>query len=379
MSDATVILHLIGSNFFGGPEKQIVQHLRRLDGTGYTGLIASYEEYGRPNDTLITAAAAGVPTRALPMYGPLDLRAQLVLGRLVRDEKVDLICAHGYKACVMGVMAARSRGIPVLVFSRGYTAENRRIALYEWLDRRFLGRADGVVFVSGQQRKRLDELGVRPRRSWVVQNAVEAGERSAALERECRNELLEELSLPSEGRLIVAAGRLSPEKGHRFLVEAIPAVVASYGSATFLFCGEGVCREELAARAAELGVARHCRFLGFRKDMDRIYRAMDLLALPSLTEGLPNVVLEAFAVGRAVVATRVGGVPELVEDGVSGRLVAPSDPEALAAAIRDCLADAERLRGMGERGYERVRGEFSFEGQARQLREIYDSLLGRNG
>ena len=310
-------MHLIATNFYGGPEKQIVEHLRRLNSALYQGILASFLEGGNPNETLKQAEIAGLKNFGIPMASRFDIRALWKLIQLLRHEKIDLLCTHGYKSTVMGWWAGRKVGIPVVAFSRGYTAENPKVAFYEWLDRRFLKRVNGIIFVSEGQRKRLESFGIIGRRSWVVRNAVAADSSRNPLNGDLRREVLERLGIPSSVEMVVSAGRLSPEKGHRFLVEAIGMLRGSGNNTHFVFCGDGPCQKELEKQSIELEISGICHFVGFRRDLKEIFQAMDLLVLPSLTEGLPNVVLEAFACAKPVVATDVGGVPEIVEDGRS--------------------------------------------------------------
>jgi glycosyltransferase involved in cell wall biosynthesis len=146
-----------------------------------------------------------------------------------------------------------------------------------------------------------------------------------------------------------------------------------------MLCGDGQCRRELEALVMRLGVEKQCRFLGFRRDLGEIFRAMDLMVLPSLTEGLPNVVLEAFAEAKPVVATSVGGVPEIVEDGVSGLLVPPGDSGALADATIRLLLAPDAGKAMGMAGHARLKKDFTFEAQNALLEGIYGEVLSGAG
>ena len=365
------IMHLIATNFYGGPEKQIVEHLKRLSGH-YGGILASFLEGSNPNETLEQAKIVGLKHHGIPMSNRFDIRALWKLIQLLGREKVDLLCAHGYKSTVMGWWAGKKVGIPVIAFSRGYTAENKKVAFYEWLERRALSRLDAIIFVSEGQRKRLESFGIRGRKSWVVHNAISVNSTGTT---DKRKEIFEEFGIPSNATMVVSAGRLSPEKGHRFLVEAIGMLKGSINNTHFVFCGDGPCQKELGKQSKELGISEICHFVGFRRDIDEIFQAMDLMVLPSLTEGLPNVVLEAFACAKPVVATAVGGVPEIVEDGINGILVPKERPDLLADAIKDCLAIPDKRRAMGEAGYQKVKSEFTFESQTQKLETIYDEVL----
>lgn len=373
----TTILHLIATNFYGGPEKQIVEHLRRLDSRNYKCTVGSFLERGE-NEILVHAETVGLKTLGIPMKGPVDISTLRVLNQYVQKTQVDLLCVHGYKAAVIGWLVAVKNKIPVLAFSRGFTAECKKVAFYEWLDRQVLKRVDGIISVSGGQEKKLAAYGVKGKRNWVVHNAVVVPEYDKAGTLSVRAEICKRFTLPENSRIVVSAGRLSPEKGHRFLVEAIQQVVAKYKDVIFILCGDGPCKEELECQAKSSGVDRFCRFPGFQRNIQEIFQAMDLMVLPSLTEGLPNVVLESFALAKTVVATKVGGVPELVVDGENGYLVESQRPDLLAQAILDCLDSPETMAEMGRRGYEKVVAEFSFEGQTKKLEKIYSEVMGTN-
>ena len=165
------VMHLIATNFFGGPEKQIVEHLKRLEMEKYCGIVTSFIEYRKENETLQEAERAGLKFFGIPMNGPIDISAQWKLTQLVHKEKVALLCVHGYKACVMGLWAGRRNKIPVIAFSRGYTTENVKIKFYNWLERIALRNMDGIIAVSEGQLNKLEGLGISNYNSRVVHNA----------------------------------------------------------------------------------------------------------------------------------------------------------------------------------------------------------------
>ena len=369
-------MHLRCAEFYGGPEKQIVEHAKRLDPDKYRIIVAAFADPHKPNELLDQAKSAGLETLSIPTSRALDLRALGALKRALVDRHVALLCTHGYKPSVLGRLASKAKGVPMLAFSRGFLRGSFKVALYEWLERRAFEKAQGVVAVSHGEAKRLQSLGVKNEHIWVVHNAVSAnGLRQE--NRKQQNSVFDRFGIRSGSKLVVSAGRLSPEKGHQYLLEAVAGLNGMAGDISFVFCGHGPCKGDLERKAGELGIADRCRFVGFRKDLDEIFAAMDLLVLPSLTEGLPNVVLEAFAVAKPVVASAVGGVPELVEDGVDGLLVPPKRPDLLAGAIEKCLSAPEKMRAMGAAGYEKVKSRFTFESQARKLEKIYQDTFER--
>ena len=370
------IMHLIASNFFGGPEKQIVEHLKILDSEKYSGAFGTFLE-GDRSDVIDRAVSEGIRTCVVPMAGVLDFTAQIKLNSIIRDNAIDLLCVHGYKASVMGWIAARVNGIPVIVFSRGYTSENLKVKIYEWLEQRILSMADGIVSVSHGQKDKLYRLGITGKRNWVVHNAVNIAldvDGSSVSGNE-RNEVFVDFGVPVDAMLVVTAGRLSPEKGHRYLVEALAKNNLNKEKIFVLFCGEGSCMDNLKKQAKNLGVEKKCLFVGFRHDLQKIFRAMDLFVLPSLTEGLPNVVLEAFSCAKPVIVTPVGGVPELVKDGVNGVFVPPKNPKLLAQAMEHLLRTPKMREEMGLSGFYTVKKKFGFVAQARKLEKIYSEVL----
>jgi glycosyltransferase involved in cell wall biosynthesis len=375
MGKKITIVHLRASNFYGGPEKQIIEHLRRLDQNCYTGWLVSFVEGEKENEMLQVAQKEGIKSVGIPMACQIDCRSLFRLLKLIRRLDADLLCVHGYKACVMGWLAGKRTKIPVLAFSRGDTSENKKVAFYEWLERRILHKVDGIIAVSGGQQRKLEANGIQRQKIWVIQNAISVNAHAHELSPQKKTEIFQELNIPLKSKLVVSAGRLSPEKGHRYFVEAIATLGEKGQGSFFVFCGEGVCREDLERQARNLGVFERCRFAGFRRELPEIFSAMELFVLPSLSEGLPNVLLEAFASGKPVVATAVGGVPEIVDNGVNGLLVPPQRADLLSEAIERFLLNPQLGQEMGISGYTKVKSSFTFEAQTRNLETRYDQLL----
>jgi glycosyltransferase involved in cell wall biosynthesis len=158
------------------------------------------------------------------------------------------------------------------------------------------------------------------------------------------------------------------------LIDAAAEVVRRHPSVGFVIFGEGSQRAELQRQIDRAGLTRHCVLAGFRADLDCYVTHLDLMVLPSHTEGLPNVVLEACAAGVPVLATAVGGSPEVIDDGNTGYLVPPARPDLLAARLIDALADREQLRAVGRHGRERVLASFGFAAQAEEYLELFEEL-----
>ena len=332
-------------------------------------IFASFSEGGLCRSFLGEAQEAGFETIELSSDTPRLLRATCELTQLLRDTDANVLCCHGYKANLLGWAAARRVGIPVVSVSRGWTGECLSVRLYEWLDRRVLRRMDRVVCVSQGQADKVRQAGVADEKITVIHNAVRPG-RFARPKPEYRQRLLELFPVPPK-LIVAAAGRLSPEKGFDVLIDAAATVVAERPEVSFVLFGDGPLREQLAARIARLGLTDKFILTGFSSSLDDYFPHFDLFVQSSHTEGLPNVILEAFAAGVPVVATAVGGTPEIVEDGVNGFLVDSGQPDALAHGIAKLLIDDAIRQKMGSQGYETIEREFSFTQQA----QLYEQLL----
>ena len=285
-----------------------------------------------------------------------------------------LLC-HGYKANIVGRVAARRAGIPAVAVSRGWTGENRKVKAYEWLDRRHLRFMDRVVCVSdGQAAKVRRWCRVPESRIAVVRNSARLST-FENVDPDSRRTLLG--VFPSDtalSRVVLAAGRLSPEKGFGVLVDAAATVCRAHPKAGVVIFGEGVLRPELEAQISARGLTGRVVLPGFRTDLDSLITAADVVVLPSFTEGLPNVALEASAAGVPVVATAVGGTPEVIADDETGFLVPPGEPDLIARKVVALLTDSELRSRMGGAGKRRMRDVFTFDAQAAAYLKLFDTL-----
>jgi glycosyltransferase involved in cell wall biosynthesis len=297
------------------------------------------------------------------------VRGAVGLARLLRNAQVDLLHTHTLAAAnALGRAAARLARIPVV--SHLHIENTFRTATRPVLraaDNLTARRCAALVAVSEDTRRAYERQGY-PRRIEVVYNGVDLdGSRPGGLRAE--------LGIPDAAPLIGEIGRLCDVKGQRELIEAL----AQLPDARVVLVGAdlergGAYQDELEREAERRGVADRVVFAGRRDDARELLADVDVFALPSWTEGLPLVVLEAMAQGKPVVATPVGGTPEVVVDGETGLLVPPRDPPALAAALRRLLDDDTLRARMGEAGYRRVAERFSADAMTRRMLEVYDEV-----
>jgi glycosyltransferase involved in cell wall biosynthesis len=311
------------------------------------------------------ARAESFPVAAADLGRTFRVGGALRLRRLVADA--DLLHTHTLAAA--NTLSALAAPVPVV---RHLHIENHFRPATEPVLRRLdnwtARRCAALVAVSEDTRRAYRAQGY-PDRIEVVYNGIDLDGREPA------GTLRAELGLPDGAPLVGEVARLCDVKGQRELIQALAELPGAW---LVLFGRDleqgGAFQAGLERTAAELGVGDRVVFAGHRPDAPRLVGDLDVLVLPSWTEGLPVAVLEAMAQRRPVVATPVGGTPEVVADGETGLLVPPRDPAALAAAIRELLADPERRRRMGEAGYRRAAERFSAEAMTKRLLELYDRV-----
>jgi glycosyltransferase involved in cell wall biosynthesis len=330
-------LALLPCRFWGGPEKQTLRLAQWLrDNRGVETVISvmpTDAHDAQQNPLLVRAREAGLEATLFLQKRRYDLvEGYRLLRELVARHRPDVVCATGYKA---DVIAAWLDDVPTVATLRGWTAEDAKVRFFEWLDRKSLRRHDAITVVSKTLRDQAIREGVAPARVFWVPNAIDLSQLPPP---RLRDDVCREIGADPKQPLVGAVGRLSPEKGHRVLLDAFRSLLRSAPGARLVLVGDGPEESALRRQAKDLGLSESVTFMGLRKDGQPIIGALDVMALPSFSEGMPNVVLEAFAYGIPVVATAVGGVPDMV-DGRCGWIVPSGDPDSLAAALTETLRD----------------------------------------
>lgn len=317
------------------------------------------------------AERLGLPTLAIEARdNPVSLDALCVW---LREQRIDIFHCHagiGWE-CFGGANSARAAGVPAIIRTEHLpyllTHPIQRLDHQDTVQ-----LVDRIICVSNAVRDSYLEAGVPHSKLTVVRNGI-APKLSPLGKKEAR----EKLGLPQSASIMLTVGRLTEQKGHSYLLEALPRVIERIPDVYAVWAGGGELESDLRTRARELGLRDRILFLSQRVDVAELLTAADLFVLPSLFEGLPLVVLEAQAVGLPVVGTRVCGTNEAVEDGVTGRVVAPRDPQALCEAIIEVLAKPELAARWGIAGKNRVRREFTVERMARETAAVYEDVFGR--
>lgn len=346
------LLWLFDSLGAGGAESLAVTFARSVDPAAYRLTVAAL------------SGAAGVHAERLRADGVqvVDLLARSLRDRtafrrllqLVRKEQIDLIHAHLTYSSIWSALVTRSTGVPSLASL--HVAPSATRALHDSLRHRIsVGLRDrlmifmmnrwstGVIAVSAALREDYVARGLKKEKVTVVHNGVDL-DRFRRPRQESRAQLAREFALTSERPIVATVSVLRPRKGVEVLLEAIRTIPG----ADFLIIGDGSERERWTALAESLGVSSRIRWAGYRTDVDALLAGCDLFVHPSLDDAFPTVLLEAMGAGLPVIASRVGGIPEIVDEGLTGWLVAPGDAPALSAGIRRVLADQQVMHRMQE-------------------------------
>jgi glycosyltransferase involved in cell wall biosynthesis len=292
----------------------------------------------------------------------------------LRRNGIGILHTHGYRSDLIGYLATRGTPTSIVTTHHGWIRNSRRQRLMVRMALTLSRAFDGVEVVSNRLREELPASLKTGDRVRVVHNAIVLADYVPAGAGE---EVRRALGVPPDCCLLAAVGRMSPEKGCVEMLEAFEQVARASPRAQLVFVGEGPLQPEMARRASERGLGSRVHFAGHQERVQPFYEAADVVVSPSRTEGLSNVLLEALAFRLPVVATKVGGNAEIVDDRVSGLLVRPGDPGALAEAIIEILADRELRDRLARNGYARVVEEFAFEGRMRKEELFYEHVLGR--
>ncbi len=366
-----VLAELAGSAGYGGGERYLELLFDRLDHRQFAPLLICPE----PGPFVEKMKVKGIPTNVVqlaPLFNPFAL---MRLTWLLRRKQVMILQTHGARANVYGRLAAWLAGVPCVISTvhnsiRDYDVSLMKRWIYRRLLRLMLPWVDRVICVSEAlaQDVRADCPAALTTTVW---NGVDSVWLSA---RGNRNKIRKECGA-GEGPVLLTVARLTKQKGHQFLIQALPELLAEWPSLVCVFVGEGESREALLDLARNTGVDESCRFVGAKDDVVDWYAAADVVVLPSLSEGCPFVVLEALAMSRPVVATNVNGIPEIIHDGCTGLLVPPRNPKALEAALRTLLRDPCLAARLGKAGQQKVAARFTAEKMVQHTVEVIEEAM----
>jgi glycosyltransferase involved in cell wall biosynthesis len=367
------VLHLLATMPVGGAEDLVAAIVRGLDPQRFAVAVATLGPPG-PVGQELGRQGYEVASLGLDIKRATTARVVGAVRRRLKAERPDILHTHLYHPNFYGRLGALGLGLSGVVAAvhNSYTRVKFHRRLWNFL----LSWATDRVLVGSpqvwQDVRRYD--GVPASRLALMPYGIPLAELDTSLSRE---EARERLALSGGGLVIGAVGRLEEQKGHTYLVAALPELKRAIPDMTVLLVGEGRQQEALRRQVRELGLQSTVRFLGTRRDLPEIFRALDLFVQPSLWEGLPLALLKAMGAGLPVVATRVSGSQEVIEDGVNGCLVAPADPAALAQVILELARQPAARRRLGAAARRTVAENYSLEAMLQRLEELYLELWRR--
>ncbi|MFA5038115.1 MAG: glycosyltransferase [Candidatus Omnitrophota bacterium] len=360
-----VILIDVLKDIQGGAERQVYETIRLIDREKFTPFLFILHQTSIPAEiSQLKLYAEGLGVGRI--YGIDGFRQGARFCQILKDKSVDILLTFHFASDIWGAYWGKKAGVPVIASSRrdsGFWRKKHHVQAYKlvnkWVNR--------IFAVSEAVKQMVLEEGVPSSKVEVVYNGVDL-KRFDELAKE------DVLEVPEGASLIGCVGNFTETKGQAYLLEAAVKVIEKFPKAYFILAGDGVLKEHLMRKAEELGLLDHVVFLGKRGDVPALLKQMDVCVLPSLSEGLSNSLLEYMAAGKPVVATAVGGNPEVIEDGVNGILVAQKDSETLAAKIILLLEDRRLAERLGRKARETVEQKFNLEARVRQMENSLELL-----
>jgi glycosyltransferase involved in cell wall biosynthesis len=361
-------LHIDTAQTWRGGQNQVLLTVNGLRSLGHRTMLVAH-----PSGELRRRAAEGLELVPIASRSEIDLRAAWRLSRVIRQLSPDIVHAHDAHATAMAALAIPMAGAaalpPALIVSRRVDFHLRGHSFSRWKHR----QVDCFIAASEAIRTMLVADGVAADRTVTVHEGIDVDRIRAT----APVNVHEICFLPRHAPLVGNVAALVPHKGQRHLIDAAHLVVRELPDARFVIFGEGELREQLERQVREHRLEKHVVLPGFRPDVVGCIKDFDLFAMSSVTEGLGTSLLDAMACSRAIVATRVGGIPEIVEAGRTGVLVPPRDPAEMAKAIVRLLGDEESRRRMGEAGLARVSQRFTVDRMVAETAGVYERVAGR--
>jgi glycosyltransferase involved in cell wall biosynthesis len=363
-SRALRIAHVITAFDRGGAERVLLKTVQRLDAERFHSSIVSLRSPGPLSDAALRLGVSVVHLGMGRRPGPLTLWR---LARFLRRQRIDVVHAYLYDATIASRLAGWIAGVPVVLTSTRASLEY--LPRYAWwvdratarLSRRIIAVSRGTAkFITKQEKIPAAKVLVIP--NGVDTDEFRPGDRPTARAR---------WHIPSGAAVVACVGRLHAQKGHTYLLQALQSLRSESPRIICIVAGEGPLREALEAEVAARDLTDVCRLVGDVSDITSVYAAADVIASPSLYEGMPNTVLEAMAVGRPVIATAVQGSEDIVRSGETGLLVPPGDAEALLGALRQLLRAPELRASMGNRAREIAIADHRLDRMVKQIEALY--------
>ncbi|MCK5146604.1 glycosyltransferase [bacterium] len=364
------ILQILNHATLAGTEKHVLQLAQRLDRDVFDIFIACFEE----GPLLEQFSDMGIKAHAFPKKSRIDIRATFSFYKFIKNNKFDIIHAHGSQ---LPGWLGRLANIPVIIETRhGLRLSDNTFKhmspLTYWHQRLKVALSSTLLTVAETDRQILiTQFGAKPTQVHNIYNGVDAS--VIAKEAYQRKLIRKQLGLTDQDWLVGTVARLTPQKGLNYFIDAMSILKKMNRCPHCIIIGDGPEKEPLMAQSHSLGLDAFIHFLGYQQDIPGYLHAMDSFILPSIWEGLPYAILEAMAAGKAVIASRIFGMEEIISHDKNGLLVPPCDAESLATAIFDISQNKQRAQMLGMNAQKSIQNKFSIDQMIHQISEFYRS------
>lgn len=375
MAPSPDVLIIFATDFTGGPGRGLVQLIENAPSFEFNFTLCNFNAtYVKGGNRRFYEAAeeSGIHVHSMDQYFPIDPTVLLRALSAHKQYGSNIIQTHGYKPSVIGLFLKTIRKVPWIAFAHGYTDDDAKVRIYNRLDTVLLRYADRVVAVSNSMRELLMRKGINPSKITVVPNAID---KDALTPDVCKSAVLRSLRVDSVSPVIGVVGRLGPEKGQLLFLRAFQRVLQDIVNVKALIIGDGPDRRALERFCLENHIEESVRFVGHVQNIANYYQLLDLMVIPSISEGLPNALLEAMSFRVPVIATAVGGIPEVIDDGSNGILVPSGSPRRMADEIVKLVQDGEQQALFAENGEKTVLSHYQPEARVGNIYGLYKEVL----
>ncbi len=374
--DNVTVAHIRDSGGIFGAERVILTIGKNIEKNYKIILICLRSPDGKSDLLKKKAEAIGVEVVSVDVKRKFDISSIKNIRNILINRHVKILHSHDFKSNLYGVIASINLGIKRILTAGGTTRDSLVKKFYMFMDEAFTYRFyDYIVAVSSEICYKLINKNIKQGKVVIIENGIDEslyGYESGIAHSN------NPLPIRKTNKVFAVIGRLFPDKAHRYFIEAFSDIKKAYPMSVALIIGEGPSEDDIRNQINELKLEDSVFLCGVRKDMMYVYKSIDYLVLPSLTEGLPYVLLEAMLFKVPVLATDVGGIPNIIINGVTGYLVPPGDVKSLTGGMEKMLNGPEKSREMSEEGYKLVMEKYSARRMADDYRRLYDSMMSED-
>jgi glycosyltransferase involved in cell wall biosynthesis len=365
------ILHLVSSGGLFGAEKVILNLAAQNNGIP-TWVGALKNEHNPHLEVIEEAQKLGLKTVVFDSKGKADLKTVRNIRSFLAKESIDILHTHNYKSDILGFLATRFNKTKWVGTNHVWHSTDEKLRFYEKLDAFVLKSAKLIFTVSQEIKDDLIKKGFPAKKLHVISNGIPIQQFDQSSQRQ---NLRNSWKVSDSDILLGIIGRLAPEKGHEVLFKALQQLISRYPSVKCLVVGDGPLREDLENLTKKMSLSSHVIFTGIRKDIADIYHACDIMINASFIEGMPMTILEAMASHLPIIATKVGGVPQVIDDHKNGILLEAGQPDQLANAIEELVSNPGLRKLLAQKAYQDVCNQFSDKRMAKDYQRYYEILV----